>query len=111
LIWIAVSLVVQMVSNMELPRGYSAAGAVYGLLGAFGLAFRRRRSFFGIEVQYLVLGLVAIGLILAIPNLVMWIWVAGAGVGYLYLKLIWRLREGFSRGGKPAQQPRFKDLG
>jgi hypothetical protein len=37
--------------------------------------------------------------------------VAGAGVGYLYLRVIWRLREGFTSVGKPAQQARFKDLG
>jgi len=106
LIWIAVSLVVR-----KEFVGFSAAGAVYGLLGAFGLAFRRRRSFFGIEVQYVVLAFVAIGLIMGITDRILWIWVAGAGVGYLYLKVIWRLREGFSTGGKPAQQPRFKDLG
>jgi membrane associated rhomboid family serine protease len=111
LIWMAVSMVVQAVSNMELPRGYSAASAVYGLLGALALAFRRRRLFFGIEVQYVVLGLVIISMLMAIPYLFMWIWLAGAGVGYLYVWLIWRLREGFSRGGKPAQQGRFKDLG
>ncbi len=106
LIWVVVSLV----AGREFV-GYSAAGAVYGLLGAFGLAFRRRRSFFGIEVQYVVLMLVAIGVILAITQPITLIWIAGAGVGYLYLKLIWKLREGFSSGGKPARQARFKDLG
>ena len=106
LIWVVVSLV----AGREFV-GYSAAGAVDGLLGAFGLAFRRRRSFFGIEVQYVVLMLVAIGVILAITQPITLIWIAGAGVGYLYLKLIWKLREGFSSGGKPARQARFKDLG
>ncbi len=106
LIWVVVSLV----AGREFV-GYSAAGAVYGLLGAFGLAFRRRRSFFGIEVQYVVLMLVAIGVILAITQPITLIWIAGAGVGYLYLKLIWKLREGFSSGGIPARQARFKDLG
>ena len=111
LIWMAVSLAVQLVSNMGLPRGYSAAGAVYGLLGAFGLAFRRRRSFLGMETQYVVLILVALGLLLGITNMITWIWVAGAGVGYLYLKLIWRLRDGVTSGGQSVVRERFKDLG
>jgi hypothetical protein len=63
------------------------------------------------EAQYVVLILVAIGLVLGIPQRITWIWVAGAGVGYLYLKVIWRLREGFSSGGRPVESARFKDLG
>jgi membrane associated rhomboid family serine protease len=113
LIWMAVSLVATLTTNREFI-GSGADSAVYGLLGAFGLAFRRKRFlffFWGMEAQYVVLILVAIGLVLGIPHPITWIWVAGAGVGYLYLRVIWRLREGFSSGGKPAQQARFKDLG
>ncbi|MGD0999205.1 MAG: rhomboid family intramembrane serine protease [Candidatus Brocadiia bacterium] len=109
LIWMAVSLV----AGREFI-GCSADSAVYGFLGAFGLAFRRKRFlffFWGMEAQYVVLILVAIGLILGIAHPITWIWVAGAGVGYLYLKVIWKLREGFTSGGKPARQARFKDLG
>ncbi|MGO8702312.1 MAG: rhomboid family intramembrane serine protease [Candidatus Brocadiia bacterium] len=114
LIWMAVSLVITLVTGQGDQIGYSADSAVYGFLGAFGLAFRRKRFlffFWGMEAQYVVLILVAIGLILGIPHPITWIWVAGAGVGYLYLKVIWKLREGFSSGGKPARQARFKDLG
>jgi membrane associated rhomboid family serine protease len=113
LVWMAVSLVATLVAGREFT-GYGADSAVYGLLGAFGLAFRRKRFlffFWGMEAQYVVLILVAIGLILGIRQPITWIWVAGAGVGYLYLKVIWRLREGFRSGGKPAEQARFKDLG
>ena len=113
LVWTAVSLVATLVAGVEF-RGFGADSAVYGLLGAFGLAFRRKRFlffFWGMEAQYVVLILVAIGLVLGIRQPITWIWVAGAGVGYLYLKTIWRLREGFTRGGKPAEQARFKDLG
>ena len=113
LIWMAVSLVATLLTGREF-LGSTADSAVYGLLGAFGLAFRRKRFlffFWGMEAQYVVLILVAIGLVIGIPNPITWIWVAGAGVGYLYLRVIWRLREGFTTGGKPAQQARFKDLG
>jgi len=113
LIWMAVSLVITLLRGTEY-LGYGADSAVYGLLGAFGLAFRRKRFlffFWGMEAQYVVLILVAIGLVLGIPHPITWIWVAGAGVGYLYLRVIWRLREGFTTGGKPVQQARFKDLG
>ena len=115
LIWMAVSLVISLLTGAGDHIGCGADSAVYGLLGAFGLAFRRKRFlffFWGMEAQYVVLILVAIGLVLAIPHPITWIWIAGAGVGYLYLKVIWRLREGFSIGsGKPREQDRFKDLG
>ncbi len=114
LIWMAVTLVIALLTHKPCYPGYSADSAIYGLLGAFGLAFRRKRFlffFWGMEAQYVVLILVAIGIVIGIPNPLTWIFVAGAGVGYLYLKVIWRLREGFSGGGKPAQQARFKDLG
>jgi membrane associated rhomboid family serine protease len=106
LIWMVVSLV----AGRDFV-GCSAAGAVYGLLGAFGLAFRGRRSFFGIEVQYVVLALIAIGVILAITQPITLIWIAGAGAGYLYLKVIWRLRDGITSGGRAVSHERFKDLG
>ena len=114
LIWMAVSLVITLVSGRPDTIGFGADSAVYGLLGAFGLAFRRKRFlffFWGMEAQYVVLILVAIGLVLGIPNPITWIWVAGAGVGYLYLTVIWRLREGFSSGGQPVERDRFKNLG
>jgi membrane associated rhomboid family serine protease len=114
LVWTAVSLVATLVKGSPDQVGYGADSAVFGLLGAFGLAFRRKRFlffFWGMEAQYVVLILAAIGLILGIPRPITWIWVAGAGVGYLYLKLIWRLREGISLGRKPVEQGRFKDLG
>jgi membrane associated rhomboid family serine protease len=113
LIWMAVSLVATLVAGVEF-RGSGADSAVYALLGAFGLAFRRKRFlffFWGMEAQYVVLILVAIGLIVGIQQPITWIWVAGAGVGYLYLRVIWRLREGFAPGGRPVERARFKDLG
>jgi membrane associated rhomboid family serine protease len=113
LIWMAVSLVATLVAGREFP-GYGADSAVYASLGAFGLAFRRKRFlffFWGMEAQYVVLILVAIGLIVGIAQPITWIWVAGAGIGYLYLKVIWRVREGLFHRGKPAEQARFKDLG
>jgi len=60
--------------------------------------------------EYVVYLLVAIGVLVGIPHPISWIWVAGAGVAYVYLKLIWWMREGFPTG-RAKEQARFKDLG
>ncbi len=108
LIWVVVSLVRRqgICRLFSRRRRLWPAGRVRAGVSAEAVSF-----LLGIEVQYVVLMLVAIGVILAITQPITLIWMAGAGVGYLYLKLIWKLREGFSSGGKPARQARFKDLG
>ena len=101
-IWVAVSLIASR--NFI---GLGTAACVYGLIGTFGLLFRRKRFlalFWTIEAQYLALFLVAIGIVLGIPRPITWIWVAGAGVAYLYIKLQWGVRSGGTRGtGRSAQ--------
>lgn len=114
LIWIGITFVLLIFFSLSLPPGATASSCGYGIIGTFGLLFLRRRFllfFWTIEAQQFAWLLIAIGLVIGIAWPPMWIWVAGAGVAYLYLKLIWRLRVGSSTGGKPAEQPRFRDLG
>jgi membrane associated rhomboid family serine protease len=62
--------------------GTGACG--YGLIGAFGLLFRRKRFlvfFWSLEAQHLAIMLVVIGLVVGIAQPISWIWVGGALVG------------------------------
>lgn len=80
--------------------GLSAAGCSFGLLGAFGLLYRRRRFFalfWAVEAQYLALIMIGIGIVLSIARPFTLIWVAGALVAYLYVKLRWRISTGTMR--------------
>ncbi len=114
-LWLVVVLtcgVIWMLVNL-LAGGYvglSAASCSYGLLGAFGLLYRRRRFFalfWAVEAQYLALIMIGIGVILSIARPVMLIWVAGALVAYLYVKLRWRISSGTATGAvKPAKTSR-----
>jgi len=91
LIWIVVSLL----SGRNLV-GMGAAGCAYGIIGTLGLLFRGQKFFvfFGvIEGQYLAMILLAIGVILGITAPINLIWVSGAAVAYLYIKLCWRTAE------------------
>jgi membrane associated rhomboid family serine protease len=114
LIWIGISIVLRIFFSLALPPGATASACGYGVIGAFGLLFLHRRFlvfFWTMEAQQFAWLLVAIGLVIGIAWPPMWIWVAGAGVAFVYLKLIWKLREGFSSGGQPVERERFKDLG
>ena len=106
--WTAISLIV--------GRGYLGMGAqscVYGVIGAFGLLFRRQRLlvfFWGMEAQYLCLLLIGIGLVIGIRQPITWIWVSGAGVGYLYVKLRLRARWAGSATAQRAAVGRFDGI-
>ncbi len=91
LIWIVASLLSG--SNFV---GFGAAGCAYGIIGTLGLLFRGTRFFifFGaVEAQYLALVLLAIGVIMSISPPINLIWISGAAVAYLYIKLRWRITE------------------
>ncbi|MCE5184645.1 MAG: rhomboid family intramembrane serine protease [Planctomycetaceae bacterium] len=84
--------------NTLLGRNYAGSGAAalaYGLVGAFGVLFRRQRFFmwfWTVEAQTIAWIIIIVGLVLAIASPMQWVWVAGAGIAYLYVKLAWRLR-------------------
>jgi len=95
IIWSIISLII----GQELI-GMGSAPCIYGLIGTFGLVFRRQRFWFlfcTIEAQHLAFIFVGVGLVLGIAQPISWIWVAGAGVAYLYIKLRWRLMRGPSQ--------------
>ena len=85
--------------SLVLPVTYLGVGpdaCAYGIIAAFGLVFRKQKFFFWfciIEAQYVAMILIGIGLALNIPNPMAFIWVAGAAVGYLYVKLRWRMAD------------------
>lgn len=89
LIWIAVSALLGR--NFI---GLGSASCAYGLIAVFGLLYRKKRFlafFWALEAQYIAWGLIAIGIVLGIRQPMAWIWVAGALVAYVYIKLRWRV--------------------
>ncbi len=100
LLWLVVSVVcgiLWLLINMILSSniiGMGSAACSYGLIATFGLIYRRRRSFAmfaSLETQHLALILIAIGILMSIMTPINLVWVAGAGVAYIYIKLRWHL--------------------
>lgn len=88
LIWVAISALFGR--NFI---GISSASCAYGLIATFGLLYRKKRFlafFWALEAQYIAWGLIVIGIVLGIRQPLAWIWVAGALVAYVYVKLRWR---------------------
>jgi membrane associated rhomboid family serine protease len=100
LLWVLVNLVI----GRDVP-GMGAAACSYGFLATMGMLYRGRRFFMffaTVEAQYLVLGLIVIGIILSITNPMMLIWIAGAPVAYLYVKARWSYAS--RRSSRPVSQ-------
>ena len=103
LIWVAVSALFGR--NFI---GISSASCAYGLIAAFGLLYRKKRFFaffWALEAQYIAWGLIVIGIVLGIRQPMAWIWVAGALIAYVYVKLRWRLA---SNRGNTAAGGRYR---
>lgn len=95
LIWIFFSL-----ATGRIDVGSGAYSCVFGIIATFGLLYRHTRMwfyFFTLEAQYIAMILIAVGVILCIPQPIALIWVIGALIGYLYVKLRWRMAA--PRGG------------
>ena len=99
LLWLIVSVVCGLIwiaVNALLGRnfiGIGSASCAYGLIAVFGLLYRKRRFlafFWALEAQYIAWGLIVIGIVLGIRQPMAWIWVSGALVAYLYIKIRWR---------------------
>lgn len=91
LLWVLLSLILGV--NYV---GTGAGACTYGLLAIFGMLNRGRRiSIFmaTLEAQYLVIIFIAIGIILNIMQPIGLIWISGALVAYLYIKLRWKMSE------------------
>jgi len=111
-LWTVVGLIIGIFSSSFVAAGWSFAGCTYGIMGAFALIFRRQKVasfFFIMEAQHLVLLIAGIGVVLSIPRPIALIWVAGAGVGYLYAKLRVGIRLPRPRKSK-EDASRFADI-
>jgi membrane associated rhomboid family serine protease len=105
LVWVAISALFG-----KNYIGLGSASCAYGLIAVFGLLFRGKRFFalfWAVEAQYLAWVLIIIGIILGIPAPITWIWVAGALVAYLYVKMRWRI----SLGGGALPSGKYKARG
>lgn len=121
ILWLVVSVVcgiLWVLITSVLGGGYIGTGSgacTYGLLATFGLLNRGRRLnifFATLEAQYLVLIFIAIGIILNIMQPIGLIWISGALVAYIYVKLRWRLSEQSASHTRDSSAPkgRFVDI-
>ncbi|MFA5251420.1 MAG: rhomboid family intramembrane serine protease [Phycisphaerae bacterium] len=108
LIWVAVNAAT---GNNFI--GFGASGCIYGLIAVMGLLFRDRRFFLFIavvEAKYLVLILIAIGIVMNISTPINLIWISGTLFGYLYVKLRWSLASRGARRNKVVKQSRCNNF-
>jgi membrane associated rhomboid family serine protease len=89
LLWVVVNLFTG--NNFA---GMGASGCTYGLIATMGLLFRGRRFFMffiAVPSQYIVLILIVIGVITNLAQPINLVWISGALIAYLYVKLRWYL--------------------
>jgi membrane associated rhomboid family serine protease len=104
LLWVIVNL---LTGNNFIGMGASAC--TYGLIATMGLLFRGRRFFMffaTVESRYLVLILIAIGILMNITTPINLVWISGALVAYGYIKLRWSMASKSSRGVSSVEQKR-----
>jgi len=119
-LWLVVSVVCGLAWIMLdtfMSTGGIAVGAnacIYGMLGTFGVLFRKRRFFMffaTLETKHLVWIFLAIGVLLSLSQPFMLIWILGAPVGYGYTKLMWKINsERAASMNNTKQTSRFADL-
>jgi membrane associated rhomboid family serine protease len=103
LIWVIVNL---LTGNDFIGAG--AAGCSYGLVTILGLIFRGRKFFVffsAVKSEYIVLILIAAGILMSITFPINLVWISGALFAYLYSKL--RLRmicKGYGIGKTTSQK-------
>ena len=89
--------------------GMGASGCTYGLIATMGLLFRGRRFFMffaTVEAKYMVLILIAIGVLMNISEPINLVWICGAAVAYVYIKLRWGMASKNSRAVSFKEQRR-----
>ncbi len=122
LLWLAVSIacaVVWVLAGLVMRANYiglGSAAASYGLIGTFGLLFRRQRFLFWlwtVEAQHIAILLIVIGIVVGIRQPMAWIWVAGAGAAYIHFKILagaGKTSGGFGKAAVPQQKRGFVDI-
>jgi membrane associated rhomboid family serine protease len=98
-IWVLVNLLLGLNSI-----GCGASACSYGFIATLGLLFRGK-SFFvlfaTVKAEYLAMILIGIAIIMNIMTPMNLVWVLGALVAYIYVKLCWRVGVQESRNVKP----------
>jgi membrane associated rhomboid family serine protease len=111
LIWVLVNRIGQL-SYV----GTGSSAGCFGLIGAFGLLFRGQRFFFfiaSVRAQTLAWILIGLGVVSSLWMPISLIWVLGAAVSFLYIKLLWKASArsaGLSSRQAPYQPGRFVDI-
>ena len=103
LLWIIVNL---LTGNNFIGTG--ASGCTYGLIATMGLLFRGRKFFMffvTVDSRYLVLILIAIGILMNIATPINLVWILGALIAYAYIKLRWSMASR-SHGSTPSVKQR-----
>jgi membrane associated rhomboid family serine protease len=85
ILWIAISVLFK-----QGMTGMGSQSGVYGLIAAMGLLQRRRPVLGPLQAQHMALLLIGIGMILSISRPLNFIWIAGAGISWAYIQLLWR---------------------
>ncbi len=103
LLWVIVNL---LTGNNFIGMG--ASGCTYGLIATMGLLYRGRRFFMfvSVESRHMVLILMAIGVLMNIATPINLVWICGAVVAYVYIKLRWSMASKSSRDVSPVEQRR-----
>lgn len=89
--------------------GMGASGCTYGLITTMGLLFRGRRFFMffvTVDSRYLVLILIAIAILMNIATPINLVWILGALVAYVYIKLRWHMASQSRRNIPSVEQKR-----
>lgn len=111
LLWTAVNL---LTGNNIIGTG--ASGCAYGLIAAMALLFRDRRFFMFIatvESKHLVFILIAVGILMSLAQPINLVWICGALVAYLYIKLLWNVtskRYIHKSSAEQSRHNRFVDI-
>ena len=88
LLWVIVNL---LTGNNFIGMG--ASRCTYGLIATMGLLYRGRRFFMfvSVESRHMVWILMAIGILMNIATPINLVWICGAVVAYVYIKLRWSM--------------------
>ena len=119
LLWLVVAVVcgvIWMMISLVAGRNFAGVGTeacVYGIISTFGILYRGTRFwffFFTVEAQYLALIFIGIGIVLSIAQPISLVWVLGALVAYVYIKLRWRMASQSQRSIPSVEQRRSSDF-
>ena len=122
LLWLVISVVCGLVwflVNFLFRWNYLGIGGgafIYGLIAVFGLLFRKKRFFaffWSVEAQHLALFIIGIGLVVNIVQPIAYVWIGGALVAFVYVKLRWGIQKSQALKPRPSASGRsggFVDL-